>query len=67
MLAVARLGSPIVSQVGMIGPVMILGFGYWFLDEPITLIQLIGTALVLLGIGLVGKIATLDKSVDVVK
>lgn len=67
MLAVARLGSPIVSQVGMIGPVMILGFGYWFLGEPITLVQLIGTALVLLGIGLVGKIATLDKSVDVVK
>ncbi len=54
ILAVRRLGPVLVSQVGMIGPVMILGFGYWFLGEPITWIQLTGTALVLFGIGLAG-------------
>lgn len=63
MLAVRRLGPALVSQVGMIGPVMILGFGYWFLGEPITWIQLAGTALVLLGIGLVGRVASAAKPV----
>lgn len=58
MLAVSRLGSPIVSQVGMLGPISMLGLGYWFLDEPITLTQLAGTALVLLGMALVGRVAT---------
>jgi drug/metabolite transporter (DMT)-like permease len=42
---------------------MILGFGYWFLGEPITWIQLAGTALVLLGIGLVGRVASAAKPV----
>lgn len=63
MLAVRRLGPALVSQVGMIGPVMILGFGYWFLGEPITWIQLAGTALVLFGIGLVGRVASAAKPI----
>lgn len=58
MLAVSRLGSPIVSQISMVGPISMLGLGYWFLDEPITLIQLAGTTLVLVGMGLVGWVAT---------
>lgn len=58
MFAVARLGSPIVSQIGMMGPISMLGLGYWFLDEPITWIQLVGTVLVLMGMALVGRVAT---------
>ena len=58
MMAVARLGSSIVSQVSMVGPLATLGLGYVFLGEPITLIQLTGTALVMVGIFLVGRVAT---------
>ena len=58
MFAVARLGPAIVSQIGMIGPISMLLLGYWFLDEPITMTQLAGTALVLLGMTLVGRVAT---------
>ncbi|WP_133620373.1 DMT family transporter [Hydromonas duriensis] len=57
MLAVSRLGSSIVSQVSMIGPVATVGMGYIFLGEPITLTQTAGTALVMTGIFLVGKVA----------
>lgn len=57
MLAISRIGSPIVSQLSMIGPVATLGLGYWFLGEPITIVQLVGTALVIAGIFLVGRVA----------
>ncbi|AXF85365.1 hypothetical protein DTO96_101095 [Ephemeroptericola cinctiostellae] len=64
MLAVARLGSPIVSQVGMVGPVATVGMGYFFLGEPVTTTQLMGTALVIVGIFLVGKVAGQSKSIQ---
>jgi drug/metabolite transporter (DMT)-like permease len=35
-----------------------LGLGYVFLGEPITMTQLAGTALVLSGMTLVGRVAT---------
>lgn len=57
MLAVGRLGSSIVSQVGMVGPVATVGMGYFFLGEPVTSTQMMGTALVIVGIFLVGKVA----------
>lgn len=49
MWAVERIGAPMAAQLGLIGPVSILFLAYWFLDEPITLLQLGGTALVLTG------------------
>jgi len=55
MIAVARIGAPTVSQAGMIGPVSTLFMGAVILDEPITQIQLAGTALVLIGIYLVSR------------
>ena len=58
MFAVGRLGSPVVSQIGMVGPISMLMSGYWFLSEPITMTQLVGTALVLSGMTLVGRVAT---------
>lgn len=57
MLAMVRLGSSIVSQVGMIGPVATVGMGYVFLGEPVTLVQVMGAALVIGGIFLVGRVA----------
>ncbi|TFW10091.1 DMT family transporter [Oxalobacteraceae bacterium OM1] len=55
MLAVERIGAPTASQAGMIGPVSTLFLGALVLGEPITGIQLAGTALVLLGIYLVSR------------
>ena len=50
MMAIARVGAPVASLAGMIGPVSTLFLAGWILDEPITAIQLLGTALVLAGI-----------------
>jgi drug/metabolite transporter (DMT)-like permease len=50
MIAVSRIGAASASQAGMIGPVSTLFLGALILGEPITAIQLSGTALVLAGI-----------------
>lgn len=50
MWAVALIGAPTASLLGMVGPVSVLFLAAWLLDEPITLWQLGGTALVLCGI-----------------
>lgn len=55
MIAVSRIGAPTASQAGMVGPVSTLFMGALVLDEPITVIQLTGTALVLSGIYLLSQ------------
>ncbi|MEG1324489.1 MAG: EamA family transporter, partial [Janthinobacterium sp.] len=55
MIAVERIGAPVASQAGMIGPVSTLFLGAMILDEPITNWQLAGTSLVLAGIYLLSK------------
>jgi drug/metabolite transporter (DMT)-like permease len=55
MVAVSRIGPATTSQAGMIGPVSTLFLGALILGEPITEIQLVGTALVLAGIYLLSK------------
>lgn len=50
MWAVALIGAPTASLLGMIGPVSVLFMAAWLLDEPITAWQLGGTALVLCGV-----------------
>lgn len=50
MIAVQRIGAATASQAGMIGPVSTLFLGALVLGEPITAVQLAGTALVLAGI-----------------
>jgi drug/metabolite transporter (DMT)-like permease len=50
MIAVGRIGAGLTSQSGMIGPVSTLFLGAWLLGEPITQLQLAGTALVIGGI-----------------
>lgn len=56
MWAVARIGAPLTSQLGMIGPVSVLFLAWWLLDEPITALQLAGTALVLTGMLVLGRL-----------
>ena len=55
MIAVARIGAPSAAQAGLVGPVSTLFLGAMLLDEPITSIQLLGTALVLSGIYLLSR------------
>jgi drug/metabolite transporter (DMT)-like permease len=55
MIAVRRIGAATASQAGMVGPVSTLFFGALILNEPITAIQLAGTALVLGGISLLSQ------------
>ncbi len=55
MIAVARIGAPTTAQAGMVGPVSTLFLGALILGEPITMIQLAGTALVLAGIYLLSR------------
>lgn len=47
MAAVRRIGSGSASQLSIIGPVSLLFLGYWLLDETITALQLLGTAVVI--------------------
>jgi drug/metabolite transporter (DMT)-like permease len=50
MMAVARIGAGPASLAAMIGPVSTIALGYVFLAEPVSGIQLAGTALVLAGV-----------------
>lgn len=50
MFGVARVGAGSAAQAGMIGPVSTLFLAFWILGEPITSLQLAGTALVMIGI-----------------
>jgi drug/metabolite transporter (DMT)-like permease len=56
MFAIAKIGAARTSQMSMLGPVSLIFLGYWILGEQITLIQMIGTAVVLVGIGLVSQV-----------
>ncbi len=55
MIAISRIGADVASQATMIGPVSTLLLGAWLLDEPITPIQIVGTAFVLTGIYFLSK------------
>ena len=55
-LAVKRIGSSLAAQVGMLGPVSTIVMSLWLLDEPMGPWQILGTALVLLGVLLVSRV-----------
>ena len=55
MIAVQRIGAATASQAGMIGPVSTLFLGALILGEPVTAIQLAGTALVIGGIYMLSR------------
>jgi len=50
MMGVERIGTPVASQLGMIGPAATIGMGAMFLGEAVDPVQLIGTAIVIAGI-----------------
>lgn len=55
MMAIERIGPALSSQVGMVGPLATIAMGVYLLGEPFTVWILAGTALVLLGVGLLAR------------
>jgi drug/metabolite transporter (DMT)-like permease len=53
--AIGHIGSDRASLVGSVGPVSTIALAWWFLGEPITGLQVGGSALVLLGVVLIGR------------
>jgi drug/metabolite transporter (DMT)-like permease len=52
MMAVQRIGSSMTAQASTIGPVGTAFLGWYFLDEKISTLQLVGIAVVLIGIAI---------------
>ncbi len=50
MMAIERVGSASASQTGMVGPVATIAMAAVVLGEPVTGVQLIGTAVVMAGV-----------------
>ena len=68
MIAINRIGSPLVAQAGILGPVSTIFLGYLILSEPITWIQISGMALVIVAMWLlVRNDAPRKKSPDLKK
>jgi len=53
--AIRRLGAGRSSLFSMVGPLLTIGFGWWLLNESISLAQMIGAAMVLAGILIVSR------------
>jgi drug/metabolite transporter (DMT)-like permease len=51
--ALKRLGANDASMIGSVGPIVTIGLGVVFLGESVSLLQLIGAALVLFGVSLI--------------
>jgi drug/metabolite transporter (DMT)-like permease len=55
MMAIERIGAPMASQAGMIGPLSTIAMSVWVLDEAFTAPIAAGTLLVLAGIWLLAR------------
>ena len=56
MMAIERLGSPVASQVGMVGPVSTILMAALILDEPVGVAQLAGTGVVLVAVWMLSRL-----------
>lgn len=48
--SIARIGAARSVLIGTLGPVLTIFFGWWILDEPMSVAQMAGTGLVLAGV-----------------
>ena len=53
--AIRRIGPARAVLIGTIGPMATIFFGWWLLDEPLSLAQLVGAGLVLIGVMMVSR------------
>ncbi len=61
MMAIQKIGSTMASQTAMVGPVATIFLAFWFLGEPIHATQLVGTAVVMLGMFVLSRSKTVEK------
>jgi drug/metabolite transporter (DMT)-like permease len=52
---IKRIGSDNAAIIGSVGPVSTIVQAYFFLEEPIFVMQLVGTGLILVGVLMIGK------------
>lgn len=52
-LAIRKLGSSNFSIIGSIGPISTIILAYFILDEKLTMLQVLGTSIVIFGIGVI--------------
>jgi drug/metabolite transporter (DMT)-like permease len=64
MMAVQRIGSSMTAQASTIGPVGTAFLGWYFLSEPISLLQIVGIGVVLLGIAILISIGNTKEPPD---
>lgn len=53
--AIRRIGSGRAALIGTVGPLMTIALGGWLLDEPVSVWQMAGAALVVAGVVLVSR------------
>jgi drug/metabolite transporter (DMT)-like permease len=53
--AIRRIGAGQASLFGMVGPILTIGFGWWLLGESISIEQMVGATLVVMGILIVSR------------
>jgi len=53
--AIRRVGAGRASLFAMVGPLLTIGFGWWLLNESISVAQMVGAALVVAGILIVSR------------
>lgn len=61
VVAINRIGSPLVAQAGIVGPIATLFMGWLVLSETVTLLQLVGMAIVIAAMRLLVKNDPTDK------
>jgi len=62
MAAVKRVGPGLAAQAGVIGPVATVILGWYLLGEPITSLQVVGMAVVLVSMGILLTATGVQKS-----
>jgi drug/metabolite transporter (DMT)-like permease len=63
MVAINRIGSPLVAQAGIVGPIATLFMGWLVLSETISLLQIGGMLIVIVAMWLLVKNDPTDKVV----
>jgi drug/metabolite transporter (DMT)-like permease len=53
--AIRRIGAARAVLIGTVGPMATIFFGWWLLSEPVSLAQMFGAGLVLVGVWLVSR------------
>jgi drug/metabolite transporter (DMT)-like permease len=63
MVAINRIGSPLVAQAGIVGPIATIFMGWLVLSETVSLLQLGGMLIVVVAMWLLVKNDPIDKAI----